>query len=1224
MTYAYSVARARAVLVFSLFVLIIASLLPTQAQADASSLTVGNYQLISSTRINRTVYEYTYKATVTNNGADATKVTATLNIDAPGVTVLDGNLDFGDVAMGVTAISSDTFSVRHDRLYAFSETALEWTTDSIPPLAPPADPQIVSLGDSEHPLNISTLLYEGVIKAPLPEGVTLDSLLIKSGVDNQIPVSLDGRFDIRMNDHATALLRAVNTLGDTVLLQIFPKSEILVQENPQITPLSTAVAIVALQPGMITGDPSIDVLVVAMLEQLPATKELAGIIADEISQGVFAVDNDYSPDVTAGIIHVFSQLESISTALGEISSVDDIFVTTLWDKFFHYIGDFASGFIKPAYADAPWIRGCSDSFHDRFTGNPGTKDDVCISANIMGAGKLSSFDLINLRTRWVALGVRDTTNSNFDVFKWIPPRHIEIPGLYDIFKLGIFKLIDTGVVVINKLPFNFSSIFKKTDLANQELNRFSENILEGKKAEAQYLFNENGSYILSTIGVSGQSTALESYKVYSGVVTGITEFTMPALSLILDINIEESISKKSSRLIACVQKVDNFIANQYDLLRQDWTAKSTTEQIDYVLGNYIFNEDAWKFAGCIVGESWEKKFTTDKFLKDVVGELLKKISPVSKVASIAEFSANTTLFLEVLFDKNLAAEDFYKVKVGNAAPPPYPSNLGGGEIVEVLPGSKGYYYEYVEEGRYLEISLSGETGVVAVAVPRELSPDGTEWLVPVLFGGLDSLNFNYAIRRYVPAKDLKEIGRLSDVEMWVGYLKDDAFRSCIFRSIDFNYNFIDQTASCSGEDINSIEGISSIEGIDYYFFPDSIKILDLSYNNIVDLSPLYSGLYGGISNWNLEVLNLSGNNNINCSEVDAVAFHFPSVNIIRPEHCLPESPLYFQWPVESYNITQKYSAFGDGIPVDQGGDGGYVLDKYHTGMDITSNEGNLNVYAAADGYARALSRDHYINDNHRMGNTIIIDHNNGKGPFTLYAHLESFDERFNQSEYVEIKKGDRIGKMGTTGCESLGCGVHLHFEIKQKNSLGNLDDDKGPQWGYHDKKPNLAGYLNPYPYLENGFVKNYRPRIVKIPNDQIIRTGPSDDEYKLALGNVKKGQLFVATQQREEWYEIDFPSSAGPAKGWVQAELATGNVIMQVINNDPPNPDPKKRGINVLQDPATTGGVLSTVWDKQYIVKLEGAPAGRGCGKPWIKTTLVDNQTGWACSDYIFDVSPGR
>ena len=149
MTYAYSVARARAVLVFSLFVLIIASLLPTQAQADASSLTVGNYQLISSKRITRTVYEYTYKASISNIGGNADDVTARLNISVPGITVLDGELSFGDVNAGATTVSADTFTVQHDRVYAFDESALQWEITVAPKLASPSDPQ---MGTSNNPM----------------------------------------------------------------------------------------------------------------------------------------------------------------------------------------------------------------------------------------------------------------------------------------------------------------------------------------------------------------------------------------------------------------------------------------------------------------------------------------------------------------------------------------------------------------------------------------------------------------------------------------------------------------------------------------------------------------------------------------------------------------------------------------------------------------------------------------------------------------------------------------------------------------------------------------------------------------------------------------------------------------------------------------------------------------------------------------------------------------
>lgn len=245
---------------------------PTHA---APELAIGDYQLVSSARISRTVSEYTYKAAVINTGSDALNVSATLNINAPGVTVLDGELSFGDVGAGATVSSGDTFTIRHDRVYAYNESLLEWTTRSTQPLAPPSDPLVIDLGNGELTLEINTQVYEGLIDVPLPDGVTLDTLSIEVGIDGSESVSFDGRFNARMNDNATGLLRVVDSQGDAILMQVFPKAEALVRVNPQITPLSTAVALVALQPGLITNDPLIDALIVAILEQLPETKTLA-------------------------------------------------------------------------------------------------------------------------------------------------------------------------------------------------------------------------------------------------------------------------------------------------------------------------------------------------------------------------------------------------------------------------------------------------------------------------------------------------------------------------------------------------------------------------------------------------------------------------------------------------------------------------------------------------------------------------------------------------------------------------------------------------------------------------------------------------------------------------------------------------------------------------------------------------------------------------------------
>ena len=87
----------------------------------------------------------------------------------------------------------------------------------------------------------------------------------------------------------------------------------------------------------------------------------------------------------------------------------------------------------------------------------------------------------------------------------------------------------------------------------------------------------------------------------------------------------------------------------------------------------------------------------------------------------------------------------------------------------------------------------------------------------------------------------------------------------------------------------------------------------------------------------------------------------------------------FQWPVDNVNpMNNGYAAFNK-----------IGNNKYHTGFDLTSSTGSLIVRAAASGTVRIVPLGTYSNNNHNMGNAVIIDHNNGKGPFTLYAHLAS-------------------------------------------------------------------------------------------------------------------------------------------------------------------------------------------------------------------------------------------
>lgn len=128
-------------LLFSVFLLLATgSILSTQA--IAADLTIGNYQLVATKRINRTESEYTYKATITNTGSDVRNVTATLSIDVPGVTVLSNQLVFGNVSAGSTVTSTNTFIIRQDRNYNLNEADLHWQISAEQQTAEPAIPAL--------------------------------------------------------------------------------------------------------------------------------------------------------------------------------------------------------------------------------------------------------------------------------------------------------------------------------------------------------------------------------------------------------------------------------------------------------------------------------------------------------------------------------------------------------------------------------------------------------------------------------------------------------------------------------------------------------------------------------------------------------------------------------------------------------------------------------------------------------------------------------------------------------------------------------------------------------------------------------------------------------------------------------------------------------------------------------------------------------------------------
>ncbi|MCX6640812.1 MAG: M23 family metallopeptidase [bacterium] len=96
----------------------------------------------------------------------------------------------------------------------------------------------------------------------------------------------------------------------------------------------------------------------------------------------------------------------------------------------------------------------------------------------------------------------------------------------------------------------------------------------------------------------------------------------------------------------------------------------------------------------------------------------------------------------------------------------------------------------------------------------------------------------------------------------------------------------------------------------------------------------------------------------------------------------------------------------------------------HLGVDINAPTGTP-VYSTAEGTVIFAAQEP------AYGKMIVIDH--GKGYKTLYAHLN----RFYVSKGQEIKRGDRIADMGSTGRST---GPHVHYEVmRYSEHLNPLD-----------------------------------------------------------------------------------------------------------------------------------------------------------------------------------------
>ena len=216
--------------------------------------------------------------------------------------------------------------------------------------------------------------------------------------------------------------------------------------------------------------------------------------------------------------------------------------------------------------------------------------------------------------------------------------------------------------------------------------------------------------------------------------------------------------------------------------------------------------------------------------------------------------------------------------------------------------------------------------------------------------------------------------------------------------------------------------------------------------------------------------------------------------------------LVLRWPVAVRDIqpggllTNDYAHYG------------YVDDeKYHTGIDIAAAAGTSVVAAAAGEIVFIQEYEDGCDsgcEDHDLGTTIIIEH--GEKVYTQYSHLQKGSVFFTGDPDIEkecpverdkmgrrvcregvgVEAGHPLGKVGTTGCNRDGCGPHLHFELKDHNTLGSTGHDS-PEWGYSAKHPRQSGWYDPVVNLH---------RATAQPTGTRVRVRPEGDKVRLRGG----------------------------------------------------------------------------------------------------------------------------
>jgi len=284
---------------------VIAGALPASAEIE-----IDHFEVVTSTRLSRTVFEYTLKADGSNWGDADANVTATLASTDPATVVVDGALDFGALAEGATGQSSDTFTIRQDRRTLVDPDKLVWTT------------QVTALPPTTFEL-IEQALADGVIDA---ETALVYKVFAEFG-DARLPVAYRGRasgaFEASALEDAELDFETLSPATQAILAPFLAPEDVsgvplASGGGPGAAANQSAAAPASAPPGGWSSAWVVeDEIMIFWDDDVPGEAILAGLISHEIETVIWPKLTDLfgrPPAVSGRFIEVFVQEGTMETS----------------------------------------------------------------------------------------------------------------------------------------------------------------------------------------------------------------------------------------------------------------------------------------------------------------------------------------------------------------------------------------------------------------------------------------------------------------------------------------------------------------------------------------------------------------------------------------------------------------------------------------------------------------------------------------------------------------------------------------------------------------------------------------------------------------------------------------------------------------------------------------------------------------------------------------------